>query len=234
MTFAIVGSIAFRAIQTPNTILLGVGTIRKGELAPESSLATGVQVVGVRGPFSRDAFLSKYGINPEIVGDPGLYLSMVFQEEIKVARQHKKSTKELCFISHVREKAQFSDMFKEFKHLTISAGGNIRIIVKFMATCKAVVSSSLHGVVFSHSMSIPAVAIKVSEKIAGGDWKFYDYYYGINVTTFRGRIDVRMKTKRPETIEKWVKFVNQFPQPLFPLDVERLKTFRIFQSIFKK
>jgi hypothetical protein len=219
ITLALVGSIARRALETPNAVLLGVGTIKEGDLLLSSYLRSDVHVIGVRGPRTRDAFLSKYGINPEIVGDPGLYFYEVFRKEVEEARNKQESLKDLCFLSHEVENQEFHDMFQNYRNITISAGGKIEPIVTFLSQCRSVVSSSLHGVIFSHSLSIPVAAVKVSTQIAGGDWKFYDYYYGIKLTTFTGRIDLTNKLIRPKNKQEWIELVNKFPQPSFPLNV---------------
>ena len=94
------------------------------------------------------------------------------------------------------------------------------------------VSSSLHGAVFSHALSIPAMVIKVSKKIVGGDWKYFDYYYGVNITKFTGRFVVNA-VNRPKTKQDWIKKVKEFPQPSFPIDVKSLIVFNRLKSIFE-
>ena len=230
-TLALVGSIALKAVTRPGTTLLGVGTISENQLKQISIMAKNVQVLGVRGPRSRDAFLSKFGLNPEVVGDPGLYLYEVFKEQIDKERENQENMKDLCFVSHMVENEQFADLFKEFKNVTISAGGDIEPIIKFISTCRSIVSSSLHGVIFSHALSIPAAPVQVSQKIYGGDWKYFDYYYGINVTTFSGRVDVRETKSKPKTKQEWVDLINEFPQPKLPMNIDRLITFQRFKSL---
>ena len=234
-TLALVGSIAFKSATRPGITLLGVGTIMENQLKQISSIAENVQVLGVRGPQSRDAFLSKFGLNPEVVGDPGLYVYEVFKEQIDKERDNPTKVKNLCFVSHQDERKQFHDLFTEFKNITISANGNIVQIIKFISTCRSIVSSSLHGVIFAHALSIPATPVQVSQKIDGGDWKYFDYYYGINVTTFPGRVDVRetgnwITVKRSE--KQWVDLINKFPQPKFPMNVDRLMFSQRFKSLF--
>jgi hypothetical protein len=233
ITLALVGSIAHRALKTPNAVLLGVGTIKEGDLLLSSYLRSDVHVIGVRGPRTRDAFLSKYGINPEIVGDPGLYFYEVFRKEIEEARNKQDNLKDLCFLSHELENQEFHEMFQNYRYITISAGGEIKPIVTFLSQCRSVVSSSLHGVIFSHSLSIPVAAVKVSTRISGGDWKFYDYYYGIKLTTFTGRIDLTNKLIRPKNKQEWIEFVNKFPQPSFPLNIDKLVTVKRLNTILQ-
>ena len=233
VTLALVGSIAQRALQTPNVILLGVGTIQQGELENDNTtVLVGANVIGVRGPRSRDAFLSKYGVNPEIVQDPGLYVMQVFEEEIEEARRDDRNMKDICFISHEVEEADFYFRFYEYQDVTISSNGDVREIIKFIATCRFVVSSGLHGIIFSHALSIPVAAIRVSNKLGGGDWKFFDYYYGINVTNFKGRLDFEDHTP-PQSKEEWIHIVKKFPQPSFPINTNTLRTFEIFKTIFQ-
>ena len=93
-------------------------------------------------------------------------------------------------------------------------------------------------------MSIPSMPIQVTDKLVGGDWKFYDYYYGINVTDFAGRHVVIGNTNNNDkettqqepnlrTEQEWLDLVHAFPQPSFPFPLERLRTFELFQSIFE-
>lgn len=48
-----------------------------------------------------------------------------------------------------------------------------------IAGCRAVLSSSLHGLVVADSYGIPNVRLVVSDKIIGGDFKFDDYACGV-------------------------------------------------------
>ena len=83
-----------------------------------------------------------------------------------------------------------------------------------------------------NKLSTPAAPVQVSEKIAGGDWKYFDYYHGINVTTFPGRVDVRKNKSNPKSKKEWVDLVQNFPQPNFPMTADRLITLQRFKSLF--
>ena len=71
----------------------------------------------------------------------------------------------------------------------------------------------------------------MSNKIAGGDWKYFDYYYGVNLTSFNGRFDVNARSK-PKTKQEWIKRIQEFPQPSFPFNAKSLNVFHCFKSIF--
>jgi pyruvyltransferase len=45
-----------------------------------------------------------------------------------------------------------------------------------MAECETVVSTSLHGLVFAEAMGIPSLWARASDEIAGGDFKFQDWF----------------------------------------------------------
>jgi len=48
-----------------------------------------------------------------------------------------------------------------------------------LSGCRAVASSTLHGLIFAASYGIPGLRILLSDKVAGGHFKFEDFYGGI-------------------------------------------------------
>jgi Polysaccharide pyruvyl transferase len=245
-------------------ILLGMGlTDAKGSRISTRKVPF-ADVLGVRGPLTRDLYLMKQGINPEVVGDPGLYFSTIFGNEVDEARRLAsmstdqailddgqaefllyQTIKDLCFISHEVEHNWFVTNLNEYQNVTLRAGklgdgGNIYDAVKFISTCKAIVSSSLHGVVFAHSLSIPALPIQVTDKLYGGDFKFYDYYYSINVTNFHGRYSINNATTPNTTMvpkkskDEWIQLVKTFPQPTFPFNNNNVHILDIVKALYQK
>ena len=231
LTLALVGSIARPSMNNKNTVLLGVGTIASNRL-DGAILRNDLHVLGVSGPRSRDAFLAKFGINPEVVGDPGVYLYTILKNKVDEVRKNVKGMRDLCFISHEVEVSEFRSIIPEHRNVTMSAGGALEDIVSKMARCRHMVSSSLHGVIFSHSLSIPAIPIQVSKKLMGGEWKFFDYFYGMNVTRFQGRMFISKSRESPRSKTEWIDLIKAFPQPQFPINIEGLRTFRIFKDLF--
>lgn len=54
-------------------------------------------------------------------------------------------------------------------------------VIKDIASCKTIVSSSLHGLIFADSLHIPSLHITGEKELPGGNFKFEDYYscYGL-------------------------------------------------------
>ncbi|MGP9538486.1 polysaccharide pyruvyl transferase family protein [Brachybacterium sp. AOP43-C2-M15] len=66
-----------------------------------------------------------------------------------------------------------------------SLGSGVRIIdvawtpqevAREIAACDAVISSSLHGLIFSDSLGVPNAHIRLGDRLKGGLYKFRDYY----------------------------------------------------------
>lgn len=53
-------------------------------------------------------------------------------------------------------------------------------VAREIASCHAVVSSSMHGLIFADSLGVPNARLKVSDKLVGGDYKFKDYASAFN------------------------------------------------------
>jgi len=50
------------------------------------------------------------------------------------------------------------------------------IFLSKMAKCSAVISTSLHGLIFAEALKIPNLWVKVSDKIGGGEFRFKDWF----------------------------------------------------------
>src|SRR5690606_5726399 len=130
----------------------------------------------VRGPLSRKRFIDM-GIDcPEVYGDPAILLPKFYNPVIS-------TTHKMGVIPHYVDKDNSAiagltklddvkeiDVFLDFKNF-----------VKELKSCEFTLSSSLHGVIISHSYGIPSVWVKFSDKVLGGNFKFEDYYSSMNM-----------------------------------------------------
>uniref|UniRef100_A0A7S2XNG5 Polysaccharide pyruvyl transferase domain-containing protein n=1 Tax=Attheya septentrionalis TaxID=420275 RepID=A0A7S2XNG5_9STRA len=211
---AIVGSIVSQLLPNhPGVIHWGVGLIRDGgpPLAKGDS-----KVLCVRGPRTRDWLLLTHGLNPLVISDPATTASDIFP--IQVLKNNSAIVeKEVCFVIHaVDRKEAFAQCPLCEKFLVNNYGRDIKGFLADLLSCKRVVSSSLHGVIFSHSFDIPALPVVFGDGIIGGDFKFIDYMHSIGMTSFQGRVPHLLSQNL--TLEEWSALVDGATHPEFPLD----------------
>ncbi|MEP5837370.1 MAG: polysaccharide pyruvyl transferase family protein, partial [Marinobacter sp.] len=60
--------------------------------------------------------------------------------------------------------------------LVIDIKNRYDLVAKKIKGCEAIVSSSLHGLIFSDAIGVPNSWVSISDRIVGGDFKFNDYY----------------------------------------------------------
>src|SRR5699024_3940838 len=58
----------------------------------------------------------------------------------------------------------------------INVGWTPEEVAKEISSCDAVISSSLHGLIFSDALGVPNAHIRLGDKLKGGLYKFHDYY----------------------------------------------------------
>lgn len=49
-------------------------------------------------------------------------------------------------------------------------------VAREIASCDAVISSSLHGLIFSDALEVPNAHVRLGDRLKGGLYKFHDYY----------------------------------------------------------
>lgn len=57
---------------------------------------------------------------------------------------------------------------------------DIESLVDDIISCDIIVSSSLHGIIFSHSYGVPAYHVEFKDFYSNGNFKFADYYSAFN------------------------------------------------------
>ena len=116
------------------------------------------QYYSVRGKLTYD----KLNLTSNIAsGDPGLLLSRFYKP---------KTTKQfnICLIVHYVDYFWFVDNYNNTYKIINIAVNDIETLADEINQCYFVFSSSLHGIIFSHSLGVPAVHIenyKLTSKI---------------------------------------------------------------------
>lgn len=164
-----VGSILFWC--KDNSIIWGSGIVREDERFSQPH-----RVYSVRGPLTRKRFL-ELGYNcPEVYGDPGLLMSKYYQPKKEVPEKY-----QLGIIPHYVDQETCNKLFignDEVK--IINVYDPIESIIDQIHSCKAIASSSLHGIIVSHSYNIPVSWIRFGDKLWGDDVKFSDHYKSLS------------------------------------------------------
>ena len=108
------------------------------------------------------------------LGDPGLLLSKFYKPLTK-------KKYDICIVSHINDYIYFKKTFGN-KFFIINMGiNNVEQIANSINECRFIFSSSLHGIIFSHSLGIPAVHLEYKMLSSKKNFKFKDYYSVLDI-----------------------------------------------------
>jgi hypothetical protein len=131
-------------------------------------------VHAVRGKLSHSA-LRVAGIEPSDIplGDPG-FLAPALLGIARTAAE----TGPLGVVPHYvdRRHPHFRRLVREQGTVELNVHDDPEQFLRDMAGCAAIVSSSLHGLVFAEALGIPNLWVTASNEIAGGSFKFDDWF----------------------------------------------------------
>jgi len=123
-----------------------------------------LNVHAVRGPLTRDFLLSRGIECPEVYGDPALLLPRYFQRE---PIEELKNT--IAVVSHC---SQIGQQFEGYP--VISPLDDVEQVTHKILSCRAIISSSLHGLIVADAYGVPNVWLR--SELAEGYLKFLDYF----------------------------------------------------------
>lgn len=146
----------------------GSGFIRA---AAESEPPARLDTLAVRGRSTLGR-VESLSTGPVALGDPGLLAPLLLDGVVKKRYS-------LGVIPHYHDVT--SSVVERMRNL----GAGVRVIdvawtpqevAREIASCDAVISSSLHGLIFSDALGVPNAHIRLGDKLKGGLYKFHDYY----------------------------------------------------------
>ncbi len=114
-----------------------------------------------------------------IFGDTGLLMSLVYNPQVE-------KVSKLGIIEHFVDEGLYKG-----PGLRISVRQDWKDVVTQIKSCEEILSSSLHGLVLADSYGIKCKRIKLSDNLAGGDFKFKDYLSGTNRQNFEEPFDLQ-------------------------------------------
>ena len=172
--------------------LLGIGSIIVGDLSNYVIWGSGIisektelltkpkEILALRGHNTLRK-IKEVGGNCEVFGDPVLLFPEIFSQS-QVVKKYKYG-----IVPHFKDKQSIgiqkiaSLQNPEIKIIDIQSG--IEEFVIDILSCESILSSSLHGLILAEAYGIPTCRVVFSEKLLGGDFKFYDYYSGVGIST---------------------------------------------------
>jgi len=207
--FLTIGSICQHARN--RGIVWGSGYVTEIE-HKENPVDTKSLFAGVRGPRTREQLLRRNGINPPVIGDPGLLISCMdksysIEQDIEIG-----------FVLHGVDKTAFNRRYPG--QFIVNNTSGYHDFIKDAKRCKRIVTSSLHGMIFCHSLGIPCKVVKFTDGISGGDFKFIDYHNSIGCYSFKSRDDY---TESTPSIIDLIDMVDASPMPILDEAKELLK-----------
>lgn len=162
------GSILSRANR--NSIIIGAGLISEDiKFKPFKKL------VGCRGKLTLDRLKTiDAKLTPSFLGDPGLMVNEIFDSS---DGNSECKSEIIGVIPHFVDYEKALQLLgNDRRFMIINIKQDYKDVCNDILKCKVVLSSSLHGLIFSDGLSVKNNWIKFSDKIVGGDFKFRDYY----------------------------------------------------------
>lgn len=163
----LVGSVAHRALD--GDLVCGIGSKHADVPAPGKAR---VQVLGVRGPMTLDAFRQAgHDISRlRFMGDPGFLIGKLYPATMDIVAERGRT----IFIPHYRERFQYPSTRS---YAVVSIDATPRMIAEEIGRAEFVYTSSLHGLVWAHALGRPARL--VSPQTEESLHKYQDYFLSI-------------------------------------------------------
>lgn len=117
----------------------------------------------VRGPLTRLVLLEHGFVVPENYGDPAIIMPMIYDPDVP-------KKYDVSVITHMNE--EFDDCDPGIHRISIRTD-DFKHFVREIKASKRIISSSLHGIIFSETYGVPAVLLKPRMDL----FKYFDYYY---------------------------------------------------------
>ena len=163
------GSVMESAIKEPSKnhiYVWGSGFIVPGESYPDG--IDNLTICAVRGLYTKERLKVR---EKTAIGDPGLLADIVYQ------RADKKTNKIGVVVHYIdMDEPIVAEIRKDSRFIIIDPIDTPDNVALKISSCRLILSSSLHGLIFADSFNIPNYHIILSDKVVGGEYKFRDYY----------------------------------------------------------
>jgi len=145
-----------------------------GAPAKNAPISPEARYFAVRGPKSRDLVTAAGGKAPDVIGDPALLAPRRFRPDVATAHDF-----------GVILRPGHGGPAPPEQALTLNAGvaaqGDIEGFIRRLLSCRAIVSSSLYGIILAHAYGRPAVWL-AAEADEERRFEFEDYFASIGIS----------------------------------------------------
>jgi len=116
--------------------------------------------------------LARVGGGKDIaLGDPGLLANIAYrsvrQKKDKIGVVVHYIDSDLPIVGEIRNDTRF---------MIIDPLDTPDNVAQQISSCRFIMSSSLHGLIFADSFGVPNIHVQFSDRVTGGEYKFRDYY----------------------------------------------------------
>ncbi|MCL2038751.1 polysaccharide pyruvyl transferase family protein [Candidatus Saccharibacteria bacterium] len=194
-------------------IILGSGMDSHAKYRPEAKVGGGVVFYGLRGKNTAKLV----GVAPKNItlGDPGLMMARVVK---KPAAKYRigvvPNSVDWAAAKKLYGKLPVK-MINPSRTLFMGAKRQTRKVVKEIASCEMILSSSLHGNVIADAYGIPNAHITLGKKVS--EEKFRDYFSIYSNERYNSENGEELKT-----VEEMESFVERAYKPVKPKEMERI------------
>ncbi len=209
-TLILVGSILNHIRPNQNALVYGPGFITSDD---NPNRLKGNRIAGVRGKLSKKKIEEAFpGTKVRVCSDPGLLMKTVMAPSFEASKALKVGA-----IVHSVDRELY--LKSSFNHIPIIE--HYKGLERFLTDIQSyshVISTSLHGMIFCHSLGIPVLPVAISNKITGGSFKFRDYLSSVKI---RQKNDLMSLHLAPREESKLIDSIKSHPQPTAEV-IERL------------
>lgn len=199
-----VGSIIFFGKQ--DAIIWGSGLLSNPLTLRKLSKRISLDIRAVRGPETRRELIKQGYDCPEIYGDPGILMPLIYKPNIK----EKKS--DYSVILHKSDK-------RRVKNQIDILSDDYKVLIDQIASSKKIISSSLHGIILAEAYGVEAILLEDTRRDFSY-FKYNDYYYSTGrmeypvAKTIEKAIEMKAP-KLPDLSELQQNIINAFPKDIW-------------------
>ena len=221
-TLILVGSILNHIRPNQNALVYGPGFITSDD---NPNRLKGNRIAGVRGKLSKKKIEEAFpGTKVRVCSDPGLLMKTVMAPSFEASKVLKVGA-----IVHSVDRELY--LKSSFNHIPIIE--HYKGLERFLSDIQSyshVISTSLHGMIFCHSLGIPVLPVAISNKITGGSFKFRDYLSSVKIRQKNDLMSLHLALRGES---KLIDSIKSHPQPTAEV-IERLiqRQLRMIKRLF--